>query len=174
MSLTTAVFMLETSSRQDAFNVWEVKVDWCKNETHKNRREQLKKTSFSNKKNKDRTLTLTNYFWTSWAYGVLFLWLEAPRLRRLRRLSSATERSTKKESSDYSLVPRRSRFGHSWTLPWAVPSPRDTRPLSPRLRADNGSRQNAYGLGWWDWINAFVVLTVFKTLKNDFNVPPST
>ena len=36
-----------------------------------------------------------------------------------------------------SLVPRRSRRGQSWTLPWAVTSPRDTRPLFPRLRADN-------------------------------------
>ena len=46
-----------------------------------------------------------------------------------------------------SLVPRHSRLGQSWTLPWAVTSPRDTRLLSPRLRADNGSRENAYGLG---------------------------
>ena len=54
-----------------------------------------------------------------------------------------------------SLVPRRSRRGQSWTLPWAVTSPGDTRqyeafsgPLFPRFRADNGSREKAYGLGW--------------------------
>ena len=43
----------------------------------------------------------------------------------------------------FSLVPRHSRLGKSWTLPWAVTSPRDTRPLSPRLRPDKGSRENA-------------------------------
>ena len=58
-----------------------------------------------------------------------------------------------------SLVPRRFRLGHSWTLPWAVTSPTDirrelprmpfSRPLFPRLRADNGSRENTEGLGWW-------------------------
>ena len=49
-----------------------------------------------------------------------------------------------------SLVPRRSRLGQSWTLPWAVTSPRDTRrerlfsrPLFPRLRPDNEARENA-------------------------------
>ena len=35
-----------------------------------------------------------------------------------------------------SLVLRRFRLGQSWTLPWAVTSPRKTRPLFPRLRAD--------------------------------------
>ena len=40
-------------------------------------------------------------------------------------------------------LPACRRLGHSWTLPWAVTLPRDTRPLSPRLRADNGSRENA-------------------------------
>ena len=41
--------------------------------------------------------------------------------------------------------PRRSRLGHSWTLPWAVTSPRDTGPLSPRLRADNGIKRERLG-----------------------------
>ena len=37
-----------------------------------------------------------------------------------------------------SLVPRRSRLGQSWTLPWAVTSPRDTR----RERLANTARSN--------------------------------
>ena len=42
------------------------------------------------------------------------------------------------------------KFGQSWTLPWAVTSPRDTRPLFPRrLRADSESRENTKGLGWY-------------------------
>ena len=44
-----------------------------------------------------------------------------------------------------SLVPRRSRLGHSWTLPWAVTSPRDTGPLSARLSADNGIKRERLG-----------------------------
>ena len=57
--------------------------------------------------------------------------------------TSAWKRLT--SSMDYyrglvSVVPRHSRLGKSWTLPWAVTSPRDTRPLSPRLRPDKGSR----------------------------------
>ena len=46
-----------------------------------------------------------------------------------------------------SLVPRRSWLYQSWTLPWAVMSPRETRwesvfcPLFPRLCADNGARE---------------------------------
>ena len=49
----------------------------------------------------------------------------------------------KKILTDTNLVPRRSRRSQSWTLPWAVTSPRDTPPLFPRLRADNRSRENA-------------------------------
>ena len=37
-----------------------------------------------------------------------------------------------------SLVPRRFRLGHSWTLPWAVTSQRDTR----RVRLANIARSN--------------------------------
>ena len=37
------------------------------------------------------------------------------------------EESVKILKVGYSLVPRRSRLGQSWTLPWAVTSPRDTR-----------------------------------------------
>ena len=45
-----------------------------------------------------------------------------------------------------SLVPRRSRFGQSWTIPWAVTSPRDKRrELSPALpqtsRGQRGKRE---------------------------------
>ena len=41
-----------------------------------------------------------------------------------------------------SLVPRRSRLGQSWTLPWAVTSPRDTR----RERLANTARSNMAAL----------------------------
>ena len=53
-----------------------------------------------------------------------------------------------------SLVPRRFRLGHSWTLPWAVTSPRDTRGegrervLSPSLsQTSRGERIKREGLG---------------------------
>ena len=50
-----------------------------------------------------------------------------------------------------SLVPRRFRLGHSWTLPWAVTSPRDThreRVLSPALsQTSRGERIKREGLG---------------------------
>ena len=86
-----------------------------------------KKQVFLKKKQKqDRTLTLTNYFWTKLGIRRLVFMTRRPPAETFmspgRRLSSATEWSTKKESLDYSLVPRRSRFGHSWTLPWAVTS----------------------------------------------------
>ena len=42
----------------------------------------------------------------------------------------------------HSLVPRRSLFGQSWTLPWAVTSPRDTR----RERQANTARSNMAAL----------------------------
>ena len=50
-----------------------------------------------------------------------------------------------------SLVPRRFRLGHSWTLPWAVTSPRDTR----RVR---------WFLGVADTND--VIQTIEKTLNN--------
>ena len=53
---------------------------------------------------------------------------------------SAIYRSELKLKDTSSLVPRRSRLGQSWTLQWAV---RHTRPLFPRLRADNEARENA-------------------------------
>ena len=44
-----------------------------------------------------------------------------------------------------SLVPRRFRLGQSWTLPWAVTSPRDTRREPPALsqtsRGQRGKRE---------------------------------
>ena len=50
-----------------------------------------------------------------------------------------------------SLVPRRFRLGHSWTLPWVVTSPRDThreRVLSPALsQTSSGERIKREGLG---------------------------
>ena len=46
-----------------------------------------------------------------------------------------------------SLVPRRSRLSQTWTLQWAVTSSRETLPLFPRRRTDNGTRENAEGLG---------------------------
>ena len=48
-----------------------------------------------------------------------------------------------------SLVPRRFRLGHSWTLPWAVTSPRDTRlALSPALsQTSRGQRIKRERLG---------------------------
>ena len=64
------------------------------------------------------------------------------------------------ESVGLRLVPRRSRLGQSWTLPWAVTSPRDTRTLFPRLHADNGARENAWGLGW-----VGLTFTLTKTVK---------
>ena len=42
----------------------------------------------------------------------------------------------------HSLVPRRSLLGQSWTLPWAVTSPRDTR----RERQANTARSNMAAL----------------------------
>ena len=44
-----------------------------------------------------------------------------------------------------SLVPKRSRLGQSWTLPWAVTSPRDTRQTS---REQRGKRERLGTRGW--------------------------
>ena len=65
-----------------------------------------------------------------------------------------TIRGYHKNSFLLSLVPRLFQLGHSWTLPWAVTSPRDALPLSPRLHADNGSRENPKGLGCFSLVIA--------------------
>ena len=67
----------------------------------------------------------------------------------------------KRTANEGSLVPRRSRLGQSWTLPWAVTSLRDTRPLFPRLRADNGARENAKRLGCNEVISRHLKNTLF-------------
>ena len=46
-----------------------------------------------------------------------------------------------------SLVPRRSRLGQSWTLPWAVTSPRDTRRSPALSQTSHGQRVKRERLG---------------------------
>ena len=90
----------------------------------------------------------------------LFCWwicFSCPSYVCIFRSGSARVRSRELKCVVSSLVPRRSRLGQSWTLPWAVTSPRDTRwERVRRLRADNESRENAQGLS-----------CVVSTNKND-------
>ena len=78
------------------------------------------------------------------------------------RSGSARVRSRELKCVVSSLVPRRSRLGQSWTLPWAVTSPWDTQ-LRTSSQTSRGQRVKRERLGtrlcrkykqkWWLSIN---------------------
>ena len=85
------------------------------------------------------------------------------------------ERIRMPETPDTSLVPRRSLLGQSWTLPWAVTSPRYSRRerlANKRVRSSNGRSQDCMRLGtsWdkscFDLLElSFLTITVFWERK---------